>query len=361
MTSRRRAATAAMAAVLLLLPPLGNQPAAAARKVRVVDCRASNSQCWPAAFAFTPGNHRIFYAERLTGQIRLFTFQGKQDHQWYRIPGVAQGVGQGLLGLALDPRWDQGWRFHFVYAYYTRRHPFRNQIVRIRRAGPDVFTRLITIGATNGHNGGAIEFGPDGKLYAVTGDAGQPARSQTLSSRNGKVLRMNHDGTRPPDNALPGLGHSYGHRNSFGFAFDPLTDRLWQTENGPECEDEINLIVPGGNFAWGPGGTSCPPGTNLSGPQPRHLPERTYTPVISPTGAAFCDGCGLGQSAENDLLFGAWNDGIIRRLVLDGSRNGIAAQHQVFNNPSGVLAVEAAPGGRIYFSDSSGIFRLRQN
>src|SRR5918999_3223395 len=175
--TRRRAATAAMAAALVVLPPLGIQPAAAARRVQVVDCRASNSECWPAALAFTPNNRRIFYAERLTGQIRLFTFQGKRDRQWFRIPGVAGGVGQGLLGLALDPRWDQGWRFHFVYAYYTKRQPFRNQIVRIRRAGPNVFTRLITIGATDGHNGGAIPFGPGGNPYAVTGGAGAPSRA----------------------------------------------------------------------------------------------------------------------------------------------------------------------------------------
>jgi hypothetical protein len=77
-------------------------------------------------------------------------------------------------------------------------------------------------------------------------------------------------------------------------------------------------------------------------------------------GAAFCDGCGLGQAAENDLLFGAWRDGIIRRLVLNGNRNGVTGQQQVFNNPSGVMAVEAAPGGRIHFSDPSGIFVLRR-
>ena len=83
---------------------------------------------------------------------------------------------------------------------------------------------------------------------------------------------------------------AYGIRNSFGFAFDPDTGDLWETENGPECNDEVNRIVAGANYGWGPS-QSCPD-TNNSGPSPR-LPLVTYSTTIGIAGAVFCDGCGL--------------------------------------------------------------------
>jgi glucose/arabinose dehydrogenase len=360
---RRAIIVSALATMLLALPPLGGTPASAAvERVRVIDCRGSNP-CWPAAFAFTPNGREVFYVERFTGQIRRHTLANNHDIQWAKVNNVATSGEQGMLGLALDPRWNRAPKFRWVYVYYTHQSPLQNRIIRLRKTGNGlVRNHLQTIPAASGyHNGGPIHFGPDGRLYAATGDAHTAARAQDRDDPGGKVLRLTNTGRRPSDNPIPGSkAFSFGHRNSFGFAFDPVTDRLWQTENGPECNDEINLIVPGGNYAWGPGGTSCPPGTNRSGPQPRRLPKRTYTPVIAPTGAAFCDGCGLGQATENDLLFGAWNGGIIRRLVLNGNRNGIAGQQQVFNNRSGVMAVEAAPNGRIHFSDPSGIYRLRR-
>jgi glucose/arabinose dehydrogenase len=361
---RRALITAATAVTLLALPPLGGAPASAAiARVRVIDCRGSEPMCWPAAFAFTPNGREVFYVERFTGQIRRHTLATNHDIRWAKINNVATSGEQGLLGLDLDPRWNRAPKFRWVYLYYTHRNPLQNRIIRLRKTGNGlVRNHLQTIPAASGyHNGGPIHFGPDGMLWAATGDAHSAGRAQDRDDPGGKVLRLTPTGRRPGNNPIPGSkAYSFGHRNSFGFAFDPLTGRPWQTENGPECNDEINLIVRGGNYAWGPNGTSCPPGTNQSGPQPRRLPERMYTPVIAPTGAAFCDGCGLGQAAENDLLFGAWRDGIIRRLVLNGNRNGVTGQQQVFNNPSGVMAVEAAPGGRIHFSDPSGIFVLRR-
>ena len=86
-----------------------------------------------------------------------------------------------------------------------------------------------------------------------------------------------------------------------------------------------------------------------------------YTPTIAPTGAAFCQGCGLGPAAEGDLFFGAWNDGKIRRLVLNAGRDNVIDQFVAFDNPNGVLAVEAAPNGTLFFSDPNGIYRLVDN
>jgi aldose sugar dehydrogenase len=359
---RRAMILSAVATTLLALPPLGGTPASAAvGRVRVIDCRGSNPSCWPAAFAFTPNGQEVFYVERFTGQIRRHTLATNHDIQWGKVNNVATSGEQGMLGLTLDPRWNRAPKFRWVYVYYTRQSPLQNRIIRLRKTGNGlVRNHLQTIPAASGyHNGGPIHFGPDGRLYAATGDAHSAARAQDRDDPGGKVLRLTNTGRRPGDNPIPGSkAFSFGHRNSFGFAFDPLTGRLWQTENGPGCDDEVNFVRPGRNYGWGPG-SDCP-GTSTSGPNPVQ-PRKRYTPPIAPTGAAFCDGCGLGQAAENDLLFGAWNDGIIRRLVLNGSRNGITGQQQVFNNPSGVMAVEAAPAGGIYFSDSSGIFKLRRN
>ena len=92
------------------------------------------------------------------------------------------------------------------------------------------------------HDGGHIDFGPDGKLYAVVGEGHDSSNAQDLTNDAGKVLRMNRNGSVPADNPFDDSRiFSYGLRNSFGFAFDPQSGTLWETENGPECVDEINV------------------------------------------------------------------------------------------------------------------------
>jgi aldose sugar dehydrogenase len=350
----KRIALAVAAALILplLLPP--SLASAAVRRVRVIACPGGD--CWPAAFAFTPNGQRIFYARRFTGEIRVFDLRTKRDRRYHRIRGVATSGEQGLLGLAVDPGWP---RQRFVYAYYTNTNPLQNRIVRIRKQGGSTrVKRLATIPAANFHNAGVIHFGPDGKLWAVTGDAGNRALSQRRRSPAGKVLRMNRNGSRPKNNPFAkSKAWSFGHRNSFGFAFDPRTGRPWQTENGPECDDEINRILKGRNYGWGPN-SSCP-GTSTEGPNPVR-PRHLFNPVVAPTGAAFCQRCRLGGAVNGNLLVGAWNTNRIYRLVLNDRRTGVVRRQVLFANPRGVVAVEAAPDGRIYFSDPGGIYRLRR-
>jgi glucose/arabinose dehydrogenase len=156
---------------------------------------------------------------------------------------------------------------------------------------------------------------------------------------------------------------SFGHRNSFGFTFDPLTGRLWETENGPECNDEINLDAKRGNFGWGANencsGTS-PADTNNSGPRPRIGPKWFTEGTIGITGDAFCHSCGLGPQYEGDLFFGGVNAGQLRVLQMNASRTGFAGGASVLlTAPNGaILSMETAPNGTIYFSDFSGIYKL---
>jgi glucose/arabinose dehydrogenase len=353
---RRTIAVAALAGLLLSL--VQAMPAqAAVRRVRVVPCRSGNATCWPTAFAFIPSGTRIFYVERFTGQIRSRSLKTKRDTRWTTIGNVATGDEQGVLGIAIDPRWGNGNPNHkWIYVYFTRSSPLNNVIIRMRKESGNLIRRtLTTIPASTHHNGGVIHLGPDGHLYAVTGDAGDPARAQNLTNKGGKVLRMAKNGSRPSGQPLPGLGFSYGHRNSFGFTFDRSNGRLWQTENGPACDDEINFVRGGRNYGWGPGST-CPD-TNTSGPSPV-APKWRFNPVVAPTGAAFCFACRVGHGAGKNLLVGAWIDNRIRIMELNGTRNGIAGERTLFTNGQGVLAVEAAPNNRVYFSDPDGIYRL---
>lgn len=344
------------AALLVSVPPMGGAPAGAVGKQRVVKCKKPR-RCWITAFAFTPDGDEVFYVERFSGEIRRFSLASRQDSRFAKLKDVA-GVGeQGVLGIALDPDWESGADQERVFVYYTERRPQRNRIVRLHRgSGGLERSVLATIPATTFHDGGALHFGPDGKLYAVTGDAGVPGRAQRVRNLAGKVLRMEEDGSRPSDNPFGNSrAFSIGHRNSFGFAFDPQNGRLWQTENGPTCDDEINLVLPGRNYGWG-GGSRCP-GTTESGPNPVQ-PALKFNPLVAPTGAAFCDGCGLGAGVDGDLLVGTYLNRVIYTVDLNAGRDGITGRSILVHHKRAVLAVEAAPDGRVYFSDQRGIYRL---
>lgn len=342
----------------------GTEPRAAAVVLRarpVVQC----SECWPAAFAFTPNGKQVFYLERFSGEIHRSTPRTGADAVWGSVGPVEGGGERGALGIALDPRWDRGkgarrLRNRSVYVFYTHASPVENRIVRLRRTreGRVREEQLVSIGIDVGtnHNAGPMRFGPDGKLYVVTGDQAEEARSQDLADPAGKVLRLNPNGSRPDDNPFPGsLAFSIGHRNSFGFGFDPATGDLWQTENGPQCDDEVNLVRRGGNYGWG-AGSDCP-NTSTVGPSPR-APEHEWTPPIVPTGAAFCSRCGLGAELEGDLLVGVYSTGEILNLSVDAERDDVTAEGVAYEHTSGILAVERRPDGRVYFSDSNGIYLL---
>jgi glucose/arabinose dehydrogenase len=348
-------AVVSMVAAGLAGPMTGPAVAGGVRAIRVASGLAS-----PVGFTFMPGG-RLVYLERNTGWLRFRNLQTDGDVRVHRILNVNTDGERGALGVALHPSWPAQ---PFVYVYVTRNTAdgLRNQVLRIKVEDDDgvAVRRLLSVaaGPASNHNGGRIAFGPDDKLYVVIGDNAQPSNSQDRSANlRGKILRLNPDGSIPATNPFHTRIWAYGIRNSIGFAFDPQGGHLWESENGPECNDEVNRIVKGGNHGWGPN-ENCP-NTNNSGPTPRILPKHTFVGTVGLTGLAFCDACGLGAGYQGDLLVGAVNDGRIRRFDLNATRSGFdAGPLLVLDRPGTVLSLEVAPNGRIFFSDFEAIYRL---
>ena len=224
----------------------------------------------PWSLVFLPDG-RALVSER-PGRIRLIRKGQLQDDPYavFETTRGASGAGDfflnlfargegGLMGLAVHPDFSVS---PFIYAMYTwrGREGVRNRIVRLRDRGDHATFDKIIFGGVPGalfHNGGRIAFGPDGMLYAATGEIFEMHMAQDLSALGGKILRIDPDGSIPDDNPFPGSPvWSYGHRNPQGLVWHPETGDLFQSEHGPSGEvgfgahDEINVISRGGNYGW---------------------------------------------------------------------------------------------------------------
>jgi glucose/arabinose dehydrogenase len=220
----------------------------------------------PTAMAVHPDG-RVFVCQQ-TGQLRVIKDGVVLPTPFTTLTVNASGE-RGLLGVAFDPNYATN---RFVYVYYTATTPtIHNRVSRFTAdaANEDiavpgsevVLLDLETLSATN-HNGGAIHFGPDGKLYIATGENAVPSNAQSLSNRLGKILRINSDGTIPADNptTFPNIAGSptgvnraiwaVGLRNPFTFTFQQGTGRMHINDVGQNTWEEINLGAPGANYGW---------------------------------------------------------------------------------------------------------------
>ncbi|GIH14334.1 PQQ-dependent sugar dehydrogenase [Rugosimonospora africana] len=258
------------------------------------------------------------------------------------VPNVESTDGEGgLLGLAIGPTFNTD---HWLYVFHTS--PTDNRIVRFTFANNTIGGEQVLLTGilrNKYHNGGRLRFGPDGKLYAATGDAQNGANAQNLNSLNGKVLRLNPDGSMPSDNPFGNYVWSYGHRNPQGLAFDS-EGRLWEQEFGNSVMDETNLITKGGNYGW-PNceGTSSQAGTGC-GTSGYLAPKHTY-PVA--------DGSCSGIAIIRDVLYVACERGTrLYREVISGS--SLTNVQQFFVGTYGRLrTVEPAPDGGMWMTTTN--------
>lgn len=275
-------------------------------------------------------------------------------------PIFQQGGVIGLMEVALDPQFEQnGWLY--LTMGYGEAGANGTRLVRAKLAGDRIEDVRVLFSSTlkqrAGNNGGRIAFLDDGTLVLSLGD-GSARREEAQNPANhlGTVVRLDREGKPPADNPFmqrPGTApeiYSLGHRNAQGIAVDPTTGDLLVTEHGARGGDEINRIVPGGNYGWPvvTGGIDYPfarvtPFHRLEGYQDAVL---EWTPSIAPAGLAVYDGA-LFPEWRGDLLVPALKERAVRRVLRDGRRI-VGQQLLLADLNERMRDVKVAPDGSIY-------------
>ena len=212
----------------------------------------------PWELIFLPDSNRALVTER-PGRIRLIDNGELKDKTYAQIEVYDKGEG-GLLGMAHHPNFPKKPYIYIMYTYQGSDGNPYNRVARLTDQGQSgKFDRVIIDhlpGATY-HNGGRIEFGPDGMLYITTGETFERDLSQNLNNLGGKILRLTPEGKIPTDNPFKDSAvYSLGHRNPQGLAWHPQTKDLFITDHGPSGEgglgakDMVKVIQPGGNYGW---------------------------------------------------------------------------------------------------------------
>ena len=347
-----------------------------------------NGLSQPTAMAFI-GPNDLLVLQKNDGRVRRVTNGVLQSGEVLDVR-VDRESERGLLGIALHPNFPGT---NFVYLYYTESNAasdtsgsaLANRVYRYAWNGNALVNPqlILDLPATPGpnHDGGAMTFGPDGKLYVVIGDLNRNGQLQNFSTgpspdNTGVIFRINDDGTAPPDNPFasqPVLAkyYAYGIRNGFGLAFDPLSGDLWDTENGPNAYDEINIVQPGNNSGWerimGPVSRDAQGSSDLvQFPGSQYVdPKFSWFNTVGPTGIVFFNSGQLGSEYQNDVFIGDINNGNLYRFKPNATRTGFLFSHPALadlvaddsgelqevilgTNFSGITDLKVGPDGLLY-------------
>ena len=327
----------------------------------------------PWGMAFLP-NGDMLISER-SGKLLIFS-GGQLSAPVEGLPAV-MAIGQGgLLDIALHPDYDTNGWIYFSYSYLNEggARPAGNTAImrarldNLRLADQEVIFKGEPATDRNYHFGCKIAFDGKGHIFFGIGDRGQHFDfPQKLDTHNGKIHRLNDDGSIPADNpfvntrgAMASIW-SYGHRNPQGTCFDPLTGELWVSEHGPRGGDELNLIKPGLNYGWpvisygiNYDGTIL---TDLTEKEGLEQPVYQWTPSIGPCGMTFVTGDRY-PNWKNNILLGSLPLKHLERVVME--KNQVIHREELLKGIGRVRNVVMGPDGLIYFAiETPGyIFRL---
>jgi aldose sugar dehydrogenase len=306
----------------------------------------------PTSMAFLD-NNQILVLEK-GGQVRLVS-NGQLQPQPVLQVSVNTESERGLLGIATMPGGGSqgggsssgGKNTTTVFLYYTEADPLRNRVYKYQWNGQSLVnpTLILDLPAEPGpnHDGGKLAIGPDGYLYAIIGELNHNGKLQNIKDGpnpddTGVIFRVNPaDGSPAKNNPFANDNnqvmhkyYAYGIRNSFGIAFDPITGNLWETENGENTYDEINLVKPGFNSGWK---IIMGPLSRSSGVTENDLvsflgshytdPVFSWLKPVAVTAIEFMKSSKLGPNYQNNVFVGDYNDGNLYFFMLNKDRTGI--------------------------------------
>lgn len=289
----------------------------------------------PWGIEFLP-NGDMLVTERPGTLLRVERDSGNFTGQ-YEVEGVEHAGEGGLLGVEKHPNFSENRQ---IYLYMTTREGdmLRNRVERYTLEENQLSGQETIISGLPGavyHDGGRMEFGPDGKLYITAGDATNRQWAQETDRLAGKILRLNANGTVPEDNPFDNPVYSYGHRNPQGLAW--VDGTLWATEHGENRHDELNLIRRGGNYGW----PVIEADQSREGMiQPEIFAENT---TWAPAGAAYTNGSIYFAGLRGETLYEA--------RIQNSSVTGLEKHWQ--NRYGRLRAAELGPEGYLYVSTSN--------
>jgi len=295
---------------------------------------------------------RMLVSER-GGTIREVVNGTLNSNPLIQLTEVVEVAESGLMGITIHPNYNSN---KYVYACLTYQNGsgMADKVERFVDKGDSLVRDRVILDsfpAARFHAGCRIQFGPDDKLYVTTGDATTKEQAQNLNVLNGKILRMNDDGTVPTDNPFSSLIWSYGHRNPQGIAWH-TSGVMFETEHGPSGNDgpgggdEVNVIKKGLNYGW-------PVVSHERSLQGMESPKLVFTPAEAPSGASFYSGRVFPQFKNNFFFTALRGAGLFRVVVNDSNPEEIVSYEKMDISFGRIRDVIEGPDGLIYFSTSN--------
>ena len=313
----------------------------------------------PWEILWGPDNY-IWFTER-QGKVSRVNPESGEVFEVITIEEVREVGEGGLLGMVIDPDFKENNFFYVAYNYFAPGNDYREKIVRLTfnpasGKADSPFVLIDNIDGANNHNGCRLIITPDKKLIFSTGDAANTSTSQNISNINGKMLRINLDGTIPDDNPIPGSPvWTWGHRNPQGLVFSPDSSILYSSEHGTSNDDEINIITKGRNYGWPKVQGFCDNATETTFCRDSNVVEPIYawTPTLAVAGIDFYN-FDLIPEWKNSLLVTSLKASRITQLSLNNAGTSVIKSTDFFTNEFGRLRdICISPDGKVYVATSN--------